>query len=40
MIIDVTDIYISLIAIHVIIFYLISIVVRAILWGDIWYERY
>lgn len=40
MIIDVTGIYISLISIHVICFYLISIVIRAIFLGEVWYERY
>lgn len=40
MVIDVTSFYLSLIFIHIIVFYLILIVVRAIIWGDKIYERY
>lgn len=40
MIINVTDIIMSRVMCLFIILYMFSIVIRAILWGDSWYERY
>ena len=38
--IDITDVYLALTFLSVINVYLISIVIRAIIWGDSLYERY